>query len=186
MTSDRKIRANRANARLSRGTKTSHGRARSARNAYRHGLSLPVHFDPALSEEVKVLANQIAGPSASAELQERARRIAEAEIDLRRVRRARHKLLSDALNNPGYDPRKNERKKLAALLDQLRSSGPYMPIIVQKLLPTPPQGPFKFAVILAEEATRLLAMNRYERRALSRRKFAVREFDAVRRDANRV
>src|SRR3954470_13059636 len=100
MTSDRKIKANQANGRLSRGSKTSHGRARSARNAYRHGLSLPLHVDAALSDEVKLLANQIAGPAATAERQTCAHRIAEAEIDLQRVRRARHQLLSAALNKP--------------------------------------------------------------------------------------
>ena len=40
--SDRKIRANRANARASTGPKTTQGRIRSARNALRHALSLPI------------------------------------------------------------------------------------------------------------------------------------------------
>jgi len=35
--SDRKIKANRANARMSTGPKTRHGRARSAKNTFRHG-----------------------------------------------------------------------------------------------------------------------------------------------------
>src|SRR4051812_22055020 len=108
MASESKIRANRANARLSRGAKSVGGRNRSARNAYRHGLSLPVHLDLGLAGEVKILAHQISRLSASAELQERACHIAEAEVDLRRVRRARHKLLSDALNNPDYDPQLNK------------------------------------------------------------------------------
>ena len=105
MTSDRKIKANRANARVSTGPRTARGRASAARNALRHGLSLPVCSDPALSEEVEVLARKIAGPDANAEVQELARRVAEAQIDLCRVRYARHQLVSNALSDPYYEPR---------------------------------------------------------------------------------
>ena len=56
MTSARKIRANRANARASTGPQTTRGRARAARNALRHALSLPVCSIPALSDEVETLA----------------------------------------------------------------------------------------------------------------------------------
>ena len=46
---------------------------------------------------------------------------------------------------------------------------------------TMPQGPCKFATILSEDTKQLLAIDRYERRALSRRKFAIRALDEVRR-----
>ena len=59
MTSDHKIKANRANAQASTGPKTADGRARVARNALRHALSLPVCSNPALSEEVETLAREI-------------------------------------------------------------------------------------------------------------------------------
>jgi hypothetical protein len=74
VTSERKIRANRANARASTGPKTAEGRARSIRNARRHGLSLPVLSDPISSQEVEELACEIAGTSANAEIHELARR----------------------------------------------------------------------------------------------------------------
>jgi hypothetical protein len=100
MTSETKIRANRANARASTGPQTTRGRARAARNALRHALRLPVGSIPGLSEEVETLAREIAGPGANAEIQELARRVAESQIDLRRVRYARHQFLSDTVREP--------------------------------------------------------------------------------------
>ena len=67
MTSERKIRANRANARTSTGPKTARGRSHAARNALRHALSLPVYSDPVWSEEVEALAREIIGTDANPE-----------------------------------------------------------------------------------------------------------------------
>jgi len=177
--SDRKIKSNRENARASTGPKTAQGRARAARNALRHALSLPVYSDPALSEEVEALAREIAGTDANAEIKELARRVAEAQIDLCRVRHARRRLLSHAPQDPSYDSRANMRDKAAPLCSLLRKEATDIP------MPTleKPEGPQNFAAIISEEAKRLLAMDRYERRALSRRKFAIRAFDAARRQA---
>jgi hypothetical protein len=177
MTSDRKIKANRANARASTGPQTGHGRARAARNAFRHALSLPVCSNPALSEEVVTLAREIAGPGATAEAQDLALQVAEAQRHRRRVRFARHKLLSDALANP-YD---NWREKMAVLRSLLRKSAPDLPVEdLAAFLSSTPQGPHKFATILAQEGKQLRAMDRYELRALSRRKRAIRALDEAR------
>ena len=81
MTSERKIRANRANAGTSTGPKTARGRSRAARNALRHALSLPVYSDPVWSKEVEALTLEIVGTYADAEIRQLARRIAEAQID---------------------------------------------------------------------------------------------------------
>jgi hypothetical protein len=178
LTSDQKIKANRANAQASTGPKTADGRARAARNALRHALSLPVCSNPSLSEEVETLAREIAGPDANAETQGVARQVAQAQIELRRVRYARHKLLSDALANPHCD-RAREKMVLSSLL---RKTGQKLPTEnLVALLNSAPQGPHKFAAILSQEAKQLLAMDRYERRALSRRKSAIRAFDETRR-----
>jgi hypothetical protein len=182
LTSERKIRANRANARASTGPQTAQGRARTARNALRHALSLPVGSLPALSEEVEALAREIAGPGANAETQELAGRVAEAQIDLRRVRSARHQFLCDTLSEEYYESYANMRMKGKLLRALLRPNPPdiSMEALEFAISTSRPQGPDKLATILLEEAKGLLAMDRYERRALSRRKFAVRAFDEAR------
>ena len=179
MTSDRKIKANRANARASTGPKIGLGRVSAARNALRHGLSLAVYSNRALSEEVEALAREIAGTDANAEIQELARRVAEAQIDLRRVRYARHQLLSRASSDPYYDSRASVREELRLPGSHLQRNAPIEAAV--EFVTSTPQGPAKFATILSQHAKELLAMDRYERRALSRRKFAIRALDVMRR-----
>jgi hypothetical protein len=111
------------------GPKTDAGRAKSARNARRHGLRAPVLSDPALADDVECLAQQITcevGP----DFMDLARSIAEAEVDILRVRRVRDQVVW----NDGLD----------------------------KIIDAP--GPLE----------QLALFHRYERRALSRRKFAIR------------
>ena len=107
-----RAKTNRANARASTGPKTARGRARSARNAFRHGLSIPVESDQFLCEQMQALTRQIAGSDTSVHIQILARRIAEAQVDLLRVRYARHRLLSEELSNPDYRSPAILRKKL--------------------------------------------------------------------------
>jgi hypothetical protein len=179
VTSGTKINANRENARASTGPKTAQGRGRSARNALRHALSLPVYSDPNLEVDVEALALKIAGPGASADTRERARRIAEAQVDLRRIRYVRHELLSEAWNSPNYESKAIWQKKIALVHRCARIDGPLtpMPFDVVEFFFSKPTGSWKFATIMLDKAQRLLALDRYERRALSRRKFAVRAFD---------
>jgi hypothetical protein len=178
----RKISANRANARASTGPKTAQGRARASRNSLRHGLSLAVHADPAWCEEAEALAREIAGIHPNTEIRDLACRIADAQIDICRVRYARRRLLSTALSQPYYESRADRRTKLAVMQSLLRQNAPDIPIAnLTSFLTSTPEGPQKLALILSQEAKQLMAMDRYERRALSRRKSAIRAVDEAKR-----
>ena len=77
-----------------------------------HGLSLPVYSDPILSEEMEALAREIAGEGASHEILKLAHRVAEAQIDIVRIRLARHDFLSRYLNDPEFRPHKSSKTRM--------------------------------------------------------------------------
>jgi hypothetical protein len=116
------------------------------------------------------------------EIQELARPVAEAQIDVRRARSLRHDLIARALGDPDFDSRANWNEKVAAALRIIHRCCRCEDIPAEdvRLMESKLEGPDKFITILSEIARRLPALDRYERRALSRRKFAIRALDAAR------
>ena len=126
MASERKAKANRINAKASTGPKSVQGRARVARNARTHGLNKPIFSDPVLAEEAKSLALEITR-TITEENFELAVQVAEAEIDLRRIRRIRQACLGHTRMDPTkavmlidrYEKRARARRRSAILALQL-------------------------------------------------------------------
>jgi hypothetical protein len=98
VTSAAKWRANRRNARKCTGPRAAQGRARSARNARRHGLTRSARFDRKLAQVIATLAQAIAGEGADAARRARAGEIALAQVEVMRVRQARRDLYVRALD----------------------------------------------------------------------------------------
>ena len=177
-------RANRLNAQKSTGPRTGAGKARVALNALKHGLNLPVTVQPGLSEAVECLAEEIAGAGAGATARAAAWWVAEAQVDLLRVRRERlYVWRCQTAGRPvvGPSPAFLEDEKLAGVLDpeEFEDLCRGQPItaadlrqveIIKKLA-------VKMSGRQRDPLRELARLDRYERRALARRRRAIRYLD---------
>jgi hypothetical protein len=175
MTSDRQIASNRSNGARSRGPRTAAGKASSSRNALRHGLAVSVIDEPAMCTEVEALARAIAGNSADSFQLSQARIIAGAQLDLLRVHSAKvalmnSKIASAILSGDGTEDVMGNLPSDDADLD--RSDDPSCETKLTE----------QFSIVPTIEALQQLArLDRYEDRAISRRRRAMRAFLAYQR-----
>ena len=166
--------SSRSNGEKSKGPKSDEGRQRSSRNSRKHGLSVPVTADPQLSLQSERLARLIAGPDASEWRIHEARLIAEAQIELQRVRRLR----LERLALPSLVKKPVTLKSLRSLIKLVEANiadeWDQIDIVerfVEDFLPETEQ-PLEEKIHSVIRSFRKL--DRYERRALSKRKFAIR------------
>jgi hypothetical protein len=201
MTSERKAMSNRMNGRKSGGPRTAAGRARSRRNALRHGLAaFGGGKDPALFETVEQMAKAICGGNANPLLFEQALLIAENELWLRCIQAesiARVERLQDetaialakgdnslAVAQALFDEVKRAHCGFKILRTVSGDKQPTIPAQVSDEIPMPaweppcPKERDEYEA-MCEAAPDLDRLRRYQRRAWSRRKRAIRAFIAI-------
>ena len=175
MASERQIAANRHNARKSTGPRSGAGKKRAGRNAYRHGLTLSITSTAAVAEQLDKLVRKIAGNTEDAIVLERARAIAQAELDLARLRRAKVALIERASAFGELDPPRffTSVTRVIRFLNAFYPGRVSLPKPLDSSATMPRQEPDRLAEAVRRVLPQLRKLDRYERRAAAQRERAV-------------
>jgi hypothetical protein len=106
---NKQIAANRANAQKSTGPKTATGRLKSSRNAFRHGLSLPLSPGAETSAQERALVQVLVADPANYKQLLAATELAQAQVELLRIRGVRAELMA------AFDLASDDRQTLRRL-----------------------------------------------------------------------
>jgi hypothetical protein len=173
MASERQIAANRRNARKSTGPRSGAGKKRASHNAYRHGLTLTITSTAAFAKQLETLVRKIAGDSEDTIVLERAREIAQAELELARVRRAKVALIERASALGALDPPKLTVTQMIRVVNAFDRGRFIIPKLIDALATMPSQEPDRSAEAIRRVLPELRKLDRYERRAAAQRDRAV-------------
>jgi hypothetical protein len=190
--SERQIAANRSNACRSTGARSKAGKTRASRNAYRHGLCSSISSSAAFAKELQQLARRIAGDAKDQLSLQHALTIAEADLELARVRRAKVALIQRVCAFGALEPGDVLIVEGLALnpLQVLKILGGGRITNLQPWIDPaatlPDQEPDRTAEAIRRVLPELVKLDRYERRASSRRHKAVMAFIAGRRIDNNL
>jgi hypothetical protein len=169
MISERRLAANRKNAKRSMGPRTARGKLRVRSNAVQHGLATTALRHPALAIDIQRMAKAICAESKNRLQFDQALSIAESELMLTKVRSTRFGSLQflSSIAPTGNDPVAASSEAQARVVIDAAAQ--------DEVLGAMQDGPAVFQRALAEMAR----YSRYERRALSRRQRAIRTFVAT-------
>ena len=169
MSSEKQIAANQRNGRKSKGPRTAPGKARASRNALRHGLASISRHNPAVAPRIESIARAICADTSNPSLFEQALIIGETTCVLgcvcaERIARAERLLAATPSPPPMPTAPENDRaKRDTELTTALRSEREAMHLGMPLHLGSP-------------GIAGIDPLERYERRALSRRNRAVQRF----------
>jgi hypothetical protein len=164
MATDRQIATNRQNARRSSGPRSQAGKSRASRNRYRHGLSASPPTTAKGSGRLDKLAREIAGKTDAAILT-RARAIAEAQLELARVRQTKVELLKCVHALGGLRPLlpfESPREVLRDPRDYKRPLVTNKPAELDAAAPMPKNEPARTSEAVRRALPDLLTLDRYE------------------------
>jgi hypothetical protein len=162
MSSAKQIEANRRNAQKSKGPRTAAGKARASRNSRKHALCTISRDNPCFAPRIEAIARAICSEATNAELWEQALIIGECTTLLARAQAERIALIEQLLGATARisDADGAGRAELGA----------------SQCKPAPRRDELEAMGLAARDLNRL---ERYERRALTRRKRAIETFMAI-------